>query len=40
MGGDELIPSSIVRAIDEERKMSAGVNKYLQSGKSAEKLAP
>ena len=37
VGEDELIPSLIVWAIAEGRKMAAGIDKYLQAGKSAKK---
>jgi glutamate synthase (NADPH/NADH) small chain len=39
VGEDDLITSLIVWAIAEERKMAAGIAKYLQAGKSAKQLA-
>ncbi len=37
MGDDGRIASLIVWAIAEGRKMAAGIDKYLQAGKSARK---
>jgi hypothetical protein len=39
MGEDELIASLIVGTIAKGRKVAAGIDQYLQAGKSAKRLA-
>jgi glutamate synthase (NADPH/NADH) small chain len=39
VGGDKFSASLIEWAIAEGRKMAAGIDKYLQAGKSAKKSA-